>query len=85
MDDDEDHKKTPQSRTRRSSTDRRKTPKRVKLSESHDQHGNNGEKSDAADAWKASVQSLQGFEDSLNPVDRYALHFREDVDPLYAY
>eukprot|EP00644_Phytophthora_capsici_P000671 jgi/Phyca11/533657/estExt2_fgenesh1_pg.C_PHYCAscaffold_160013 len=36
-------------------------------------------------AWKASVQSLQGFEDSLNPVDRYALHFREDVDPLYAY
>ncbi|EEY63271.1 SNF2 family helicase/ATPase and F-box protein, putative [Phytophthora infestans T30-4] len=98
MDDDEDHKKTPQSsrkRPRRSSTDRRKTPKRVKLSESHDQHGNNGEKArekarDAAEeqklqAWKASVQSLQGFEDSLNPVDRYALHFREDVDPLYAY
>ncbi|KAG2509559.1 hypothetical protein JM16_008688 [Phytophthora kernoviae] len=36
-------------------------------------------------AWKASVSSLQGFEDSLNSVDRYALHFREDVDPLYAY
>lgn len=36
-------------------------------------------------AWKDSVSSLQGFEDSLNPVDRYALHFREDIDPLYSY
>ncbi|GAB9472248.1 Snf2 family helicase/atpase and f-box protein [Globisporangium polare] len=36
-------------------------------------------------AWKDSVSSLKGFEDSLNPVDRYALHFREQIDPLYAY
>lgn len=36
-------------------------------------------------AWKESVSSLKGFEDSLNPVDRYALHFREEIDPLYAY
>ncbi|GLE04611.1 hypothetical protein PINS_up013581 [Pythium insidiosum] len=36
-------------------------------------------------AWKDSVSSLQHFEDSLNPVDRYALHFREQIDPLYAY
>jgi hypothetical protein len=36
-------------------------------------------------AWKDSVSSLKGFEDSLNPVDRYALHFREDIDPLYSY
>lgn len=35
--------------------------------------------------WKNSVSSLKGFEDSLNPVDRYALHFREEIDPLYAY
>ncbi|KAG2884834.1 Helicase [Phytophthora cactorum] len=98
MDEDDDHKKTAKSgrkRQRRSSNVGGKTPKRPKLSESHDQHGKNGDKvrekaRDAAEeqklqAWKASVQSLQGFEDSLNPVDRYALHFREDVDPLYAY
>ncbi|TYZ61770.1 hypothetical protein PybrP1_012802 [[Pythium] brassicae (nom. inval.)] len=36
-------------------------------------------------AWKDSVSSLQCFEDALNAVDRYALHFREQVDPLYAY
>lgn len=36
-------------------------------------------------AWKDSVSSLQGFEDALNAVDRYALHFREQIDPLYAY
>lgn len=36
-------------------------------------------------AWKDSVSSLKGFEDSLNPVDRYALHFREQIDPLYSY
>ncbi|KAF1774795.1 P-loop containing nucleoside triphosphate hydrolase [Phytophthora cactorum] len=97
MDEDDDHKKTAKSgrkRQRRSSNVGGKTPKRPKLSESHDQHGKNGDKvrekaRDAAEeqklqAWKASVQSLQGFEDSLNPVDRYALHFREDVDPLKA-
>ncbi|KAK1938963.1 Protein PHOTOPERIOD-INDEPENDENT EARLY FLOWERING 1 [Phytophthora citrophthora] len=82
-------------RQRRSSKDQRRTAKRVKRLESHDDNGKQGDKvreraRDAAEeqklqAWKASVQSLQGFEDSLNPVDRYALHFREDVDPLYAY
>lgn len=36
-------------------------------------------------AWKDSVSSLQGFADSLNPVDRYALNFREEIDPLYSY
>ncbi|ETM47366.1 hypothetical protein L914_07913, partial [Phytophthora nicotianae] len=94
---DEEDKKTVKSRKRqrRSSNDRRKTPKRPKLSAPQDLNGKNVDKvrekaRDAAEeqklqAWKASVQSLQGFEDSLNPVDRYALHFREDVDPLYAY
>ncbi|KAL3659032.1 hypothetical protein V7S43_015916 [Phytophthora oleae] len=82
-------------RLRRSSKDQRETAKRVKRLESHDHTGKHGDKvreraRDAAEeqklqAWKASVQSLQGFEDSLNPVDRYALHFREDVDPLFAY
>ncbi|KAG1707099.1 hypothetical protein DVH05_026295 [Phytophthora capsici] len=82
-------------RHRRSSKDQRKTVKRVKRLGSHDDNGKRSDKvreraRDAAEeqklqAWKASVQSLQGFEDSLNPVDRYALHFREDVDPLYAY
>uniref|UniRef100_A0AAV1TLC2 Uncharacterized protein n=1 Tax=Peronospora matthiolae TaxID=2874970 RepID=A0AAV1TLC2_9STRA len=70
------------------------TTKRLKFIESNDQNEKHGEKvreraRDAAEerklqAWKASVQSLHGFEDSLNSVDRYALHFREDVDPLYA-
>ncbi|KAG7381116.1 hypothetical protein PHYPSEUDO_006442 [Phytophthora pseudosyringae] len=98
MDDDVDPKKMAKSsrkRQRRNSNDRRKMPKRPKLLELHDHNGKHGDKvrekaRDAAEeqklqAWKASVQSLQGFEDSLNPVDRYALHFREDVDPLYAY
>jgi len=95
---DEDHKTTAKAgrkRQRRSSTDRRKPSKRPKLAESSEHHVKHGDKvrekaRDAAEeqklqAWKASVSSLQGFEDSLNPVDRYALHFREDVDPLYAY
>ncbi|CAI5723863.1 unnamed protein product [Hyaloperonospora brassicae] len=76
------------------SVQRSLTTKRLKVPESNDQNGKHGEEvreraRDAAEeqklqAWKASVRSLQGFEDSLNSVDRYALHFREDVDPLYA-
>ncbi|KAG7387373.1 hypothetical protein PHYBOEH_008256 [Phytophthora boehmeriae] len=82
-------------RQRHTSKDRSKVAKRAKRADSHDPGGKNGEKirekaRDAAEeqklqAWKASVSSLQGFEDSLNAVDRYALHFREDVDPLYSY
>lgn len=99
MDDDDDHEdddtsraRSNRKRQRHSSKDKRKPTKRRKLSESQDQHGEKvREKArDAAEeqklqAWKASISSLQGFEDSLNPVDRYALHFREDIDPLYAY
>ncbi|CAH0514584.1 unnamed protein product [Peronospora belbahrii] len=82
-------------RLRFNTSDQRKTKKRLKFLKPQDQNGKHGDKvrekaRDAAEeqklqAWKASVQSLQGFEDSLNSVDRYALHFREDVDPLYAY
>ncbi|KAG6622726.1 putative SNF2 family helicase/ATPase and F-box protein [Phytophthora cinnamomi] len=101
MDDDDDNNDdvsaatSNRKRQRRSSKHTRKTSKRRRMSEPQDHHGKNGEKvrekaRDAAEeqklqAWKASVSSLQGFEDSLNPVDRYALHFREDIDPLYAY
>ncbi|GMF60498.1 unnamed protein product [Phytophthora fragariaefolia] len=94
-DDDIGTAKSNRKRQRRRTTQKRKTTKRRKMSESQDNHSNHGEKvrekaRDAAEeqklqAWKASVSSLQGFEDSLNPVDRYALHFREDIDPLYAY
>lgn len=82
-------------RQRSVSNNQKRHSKRPKVLESHDQNGRVFDKvrekaRDAAEekklqAWKASVQSLQGFEDSLNPVDRYALHFREDVEPLYAY
>ncbi|KAF1774793.1 P-loop containing nucleoside triphosphate hydrolase [Phytophthora cactorum] len=94
MDEDDDHKKTAKSVGNDSVAAQMLEEKRpnVRSFESHDQHGKNGDKvrekaRDAAEeqklqAWKASVQSLQGFEDSLNPVDRYALHFREDVDPF---
>ncbi|GMF20521.1 unnamed protein product [Phytophthora lilii] len=92
MDDDE-HAKSRLNRQNRKN--RRQSTKRRKLSETQDHFGKHGDKvrekaRDAAEeqklqAWKASVSSLQGFEDSLNPVDRYALHFREDIDPLYAY
>uniref|UniRef100_H3GUQ8 Protein PHOTOPERIOD-INDEPENDENT EARLY FLOWERING 1 n=1 Tax=Phytophthora ramorum TaxID=164328 RepID=H3GUQ8_PHYRM len=95
MDDDDKTAKPTRKRQRRGSRDQKQSSKRPKLLESLDQNGKHGEKirekaRDAAEeqklqAWKASVSSLQGFEDSLNPVDRYALHFREDVDPLYAY
>ncbi|KAL7680326.1 putative WW domain, pectin lyase/virulence factor, F-box-like domain superfamily [Plasmopara halstedii] len=92
--DNEDDKKSKPSRKRQRSNTNNQKKKRHKSLESHDHNGFNDrirEKArDAAEeqklqAWKASVQSLQGFEDSLNPVDRYALHFREDVEPLYAY
>ncbi|KAE8909983.1 Protein PHOTOPERIOD-INDEPENDENT EARLY FLOWERING 1 [Phytophthora fragariae] len=97
MDDDDDHGdddtvRARSNRKRHSSKDKRKPTKRRRMSESQDHHGEKvREKArDAAEeqklqAWKASVSSLQGFEDSLNPVDRYALHFRDDIDPLYAY
>ncbi|OWZ15312.1 ATPase and F-box protein [Phytophthora megakarya] len=94
--DDDDTKADQLTRKRQRRTkDKTKPSKRPKLAESQDPNGKHSEKvreraRDAAEeqklqAWKASVRSLQGFEDSLNPVDRYALHFREDVDPLYAY
>ncbi|RLN92278.1 hypothetical protein BBJ28_00019650, partial [Nothophytophthora sp. Chile5] len=87
--------KSSRKRQRRSSTDSRRAGKRAKISRKNERVEKRGDKvrekaREAAEeqklqAWKASVSSLQGFEDSLNPVDRYALHFREDVDPLYAY
>ncbi|CAI5730360.1 unnamed protein product [Peronospora destructor] len=82
-------------RQRSNTGDQNKMKKRLKFLKPPNENGKHGEKvreraRDAAEeqklqAWKASVQSLQGFEDSLNSVDRYALHFREDVDPLYTY
>ncbi|CAH0479516.1 unnamed protein product [Peronospora belbahrii] len=95
MNDDEQTAEATRKRLRFNTSDQRKTKKRLKFLKPQDQNGKHGDKvrekaRDAAEeqklqAWKASVQSLQGFEDSLNSVDRYALHFREDVDPLYAY
>ncbi|UIZ25278.1 hypothetical protein KXD40_009169 [Peronospora effusa] len=92
---DEKTDKARRKRQRCNTSDQRKMKKRLKLSKLPNENGKHGEKvreraRDAAEeqklqAWKASVQSLQGFEDSLNAVDRYALHFREDVDPLYTY
>ncbi|KAI9910327.1 hypothetical protein PsorP6_010258 [Peronosclerospora sorghi] len=88
-DDDESEEDAPTRRKRARSNEPEPTKKRVKLQvparDKVREEARDAAEEQKLQAWKASVQSLQHFEDSLNPVDRYALHFREDIDPLYAY